>query len=106
MARYQKPSQSEWTEMATGHEIRQSVRTVAELGKAYAEARASEFVKTGDYARSFQVVESTNILKHPRAEARLENTSDHAAAVEWPHPGTKKSHPIMRMTLEYLRGLK
>jgi hypothetical protein len=106
MARYIKPTQREWTQLATGSEIRQGVRAVAEIGKTYAEARAAEFIKTGDYARSFQVVESTNILKHPRAEARLENTSDHAAAIEWPHPGTKKSHPIMRMTLEYLRGLK
>lgn len=102
MVQYQKPSQREWTQMATGKEIRKSLLEIGAKGLTFAEAQAAEFVRTGDYAKSFQLVESTNITAKPRAEVRLENTSDHAAAIEWPHPDSKKHHPVLRMTLEYL----
>lgn len=57
----------------------------AEVGRRYAESIAPR--DTGEYARSFQVRQETVRFRGRfagnRAGAVLENTSDHAAAVEW-----------------------
>lgn len=97
-----KPNDKGFQECALGPEIRKALREIAEKGKGYAEGISEDFRKTGDYADSFDIVEaSTDIRVNDRgirfrASARLENDSEHAAAVEFGNRGREAHHVLAR----------
>lgn len=93
-------------EMANGPEIRAALTLVAEAGKTFAEGLAQEFRRTGDYAGSFGVAQTTVLWRRgPRAAVRLEDLSDHAAAVEWGNAHDEHPHRVLGRTLDTLRSL-
>lgn len=65
-------------------EMERHLRLEAQKGKQYAEAIASGFIRTGDYASSFRVASSRSGAGRwaDRAAAYLYNDSDHAFLVE------------------------
>jgi hypothetical protein len=98
-----KPNQAGWRQIALSPAVRAVVETKAEAGKRFAEALSEDFRRTGEYADSFAVVPETLLWRRgPRAAARLENTSGHAAAVEW---SGDTPHRILGKTLAALEGL-
>lgn len=55
-----------------------------------------------EYAESFRVESSTRSgPKHDRAEARIVNDSDHAAAVEWINHGGER---VLGRTVDYIEN--
>ena len=98
-----------WREITNSPEMHAALAEVAEKAKAEAEGLAQDFRRTGDYAGSFAVVPLTVIWKGrysgPRAAVRLENTSDHAAAVEWGTKNERNNHRTLGRTLDSLKAL-
>ena len=75
-----------------------AVAKVASEGQRFAESISPR--RTGEYARSFRVVTSTaQIDGQKRSIARIENTSDHATAVEWGNGASR----VLHRTLEEIR---
>jgi hypothetical protein len=103
-----KPNWKGFEAMANGPEARAIVKAEAERAKAIAEGLAQDFRITGDYADSFEVQETTvgpaEGFKHRHAAARLANTSDHAAAVEWGNEHAHKAHRVLGRTLDAMSG--
>lgn len=95
--------------IANSPEIHAALAEVAEKAKVFAEGLAQDFRRTGDYAGSFAVVPVTVIWEGryggPRAAARLENTSDHAAAVEWGNKNDQHPHRTLGRTADALKSL-
>ncbi len=99
-------------QIAVGPEIRAALWQVAEKAKAIAQGIATESIRTGDYADSFELREETVTLpkdkyKRPRAAVILENTSPHAVFVEVGHrdDNTKQEipgHHVLSRTLDEL----
>lgn len=91
---------------AKGPEVLALVLAVGEEAKAAAVALAQPIRKTGNYESSFGVrPEMLTIARLRRHIAVVENTSPHAAAVEWGRygraPGTGQSaHHIFGRTLD------
>jgi len=110
LEKYTPPSTAEWRRLATNPQIRASLMRVGAEAMAHAKELASSHTKSGEYENSFQLVESTLFVNgHPRAAVRLENTSGHAAALEWGSWGNRKdprkhSRPalILTRTLRWL----
>lgn len=106
-----KPNNKGFQDCALGPEIRKSLLAIAENGKNYAESISQDFRQTGDYADSFQIVEaSVDIHANDRAikfraAARLENTSEHAAAVEFGNRG-REAHHVLARTGAWLESTK
>jgi hypothetical protein len=95
-----------WREITNSPEIHAALAEVAEKAKAFAEGLAQDFRETGEYADSFVVVPTTVLWRRgPRAAVRLENTSDHAAAVEWGKNGDQHPHRTLGRTLDALKSL-
>lgn len=89
--------------IAVGPELQAACLAVAEEGKGYAETLAQQFRDTGEYAESFHVAPMSLVIgRLPRAGARLENTSDHAAAVEWGNANVPNPHRVLGRTHDYL----
>lgn len=93
--------------LARSPEIRAAVVAEAERGKAIAEGLAAEFTRTGAYARSFNVrsddVEiTTDEGPSVRAAGILENTSDHALAVEFGNAHDHQPHFVLARTLDIM----
>lgn len=65
-------------------EMERHLRLEAQIGKQYAEAIASGFIRTGDYESKFRVASSRSGAGRwaDRAAAYLYNDSDHAFLVE------------------------
>jgi hypothetical protein len=107
MASSYKPNDKGFAEFALSPEMRKILAEVAEKGKEYAETISEPFRKTGDYASKFGIVEaSVKVTARDgaipwRAAAILENTSDHAAAVEVGNRG-HKAHHVLARTAEFL----
>lgn len=92
--------------IANSPELHAALAEVAEKGKVFAEALSQEFRRTGDYAGSFSIVPETVLWRRgPRAAVRLENTSDHAAAVEWGNQHDHRPHRTLGRTLDALKTL-
>jgi hypothetical protein len=100
-----------FAECAIGPEVKAAVMAIAEKAKAQAEALATEFAQTGNYANSFEVFEETvtdgDKYHHPRAAAILENTASYADVVEAGHldkiTGREISgHHVLQRTLDAL----
>jgi hypothetical protein len=93
--------------LAVGPEMTSLVLAVAEKGKLEAEAFAAEFIKSGDYEKSFVVRSKIAGTVKPgsakRATAILENTSGHAAAVEWGNAHNHKTHRVLGRVLDGLQ---
>lgn len=118
MARAYRPNSNGFRAIGVGPEMRKVLAAVAEKGKAHAEALAAQFSSTDDsdgeatsYAERFEVqdvtVEWSGRHPGPRAAARLVNTSEYAAAVEWGgygRPGSEPgpAHRVLGRTLEFL----
>jgi hypothetical protein len=66
-------------------EMERHLRREAQKGKQYAEAIASGFIRTGEYAASFRVASSKSGAGRwaDRAAAYLYNDSNHAVLVEF-----------------------
>jgi hypothetical protein len=95
---YQPPTPAEWRELATGPELTTAVTAIAEKGRAFAESIAPR--RTGDYAASFEVNQTTETFRgRTRVAAQLANTSDHALLVE-----LADGHRVMGRTLDFLNG--
>jgi hypothetical protein len=109
-----KPNDAAFKEMAVGPEIRAALKETAEKAKLIAEGLSASFVVTGDYEKSFEITETTLPAfgvdhPHPAAAARLTNTSDHAAAVEWGYQGSShaqssSAHRVLGKTLAALEA--
>lgn len=102
-----RPNQAGFRQIANSPEMRAALKAVAEDAKAYAESISQDFRDTGDYADSFEVTEETvdfteTRFSGPRAAARLTNTSDHAAAVEWGNEHSHRNHRVLGRTLDHL----
>lgn len=99
-----RPNWKGFEAMAVGPEARAIVKAEAERAKGIAEGLSQDFRITGEYADSFEVQETTvgpaEGFKHRHAAARLVNTSDHAAAVEFGNEHVQRPHRVLRRTLE------
>lgn len=101
-----RPNQQGWREIANSPQLHAALLEVAEKAKVYAEGLAEEFRRTGEYAESFHATSETVLWdRGPRAAARLANTSDHAAAVEWGNRGDEHPHRTLGRTLDALKAL-
>lgn len=99
-----KPNKSGFAEMARGAEIRAAVLAEAAKAQAVAESFAAEHVHSGEYGVSFQTRSETQVFAgHARAIGILENTSPHAAAVEWANAQDPTAYRILGRTLAALR---
>lgn len=105
---YQRSSAG-WRAISNSPELHAALAEVAEKAKTIAEGLAQDFRRSGDYASSFTVTPTTVLwegrFSGPRAAARLENTSDHAAAVEWGNRHSTESHRTLGRTLDALKVL-
>lgn len=102
-----KPSHAGFRAMAVSPEIEAAVLAIATKGLAEAVTLSAEFTKTGDYESSFNVRPTVSQLhtqfgSHAVATAVLENTSDHAAAVEWGNANDHKAHRVLGRVLDDL----
>lgn len=100
-----KPNSAGFKAMAVGPEIQAAVLAIAEQKKAAAEALSADFIVTGDYAASFNVRPGITTLRtgfgsHPVATGILENTSGHAASVEWGNAHDHKPHRVLGRVLD------
>ena len=87
-------------ELMTSPEMLAVMVAAAEAGKEFAERVSPR--RTGDYAGSFRI--ETDLRggpQHNRAEARLVNDSDHAAAVEWLNHGGER---VLGRTVDVIEG--
>lgn len=105
------PDNAGWAQIRNSPEILAACVAEAHRAQAIAEALSEPFTDTGDYASSFRVVPTTvvftgtGVSNGPRAAARLENTSGHAAAVEWKNSvNGRVPHRVLGRTLEQLGG--
>lgn len=108
MAATFKANSAGFREMAVSPEIAAAVLAIAEEGKAEAEGLSSDFIRTGDYIASFGVRPAITELRtgfgsHAVATAILENTSDHAAAVEWGNSHDHRAHRVLGRVLDGLQ---
>lgn len=102
-----KANSAGFKEMSIGPEIARVVEEIATKGLAIAEGLALEFTDSGDYLKSFNVgVEITDLHtgygSHPVVTGVLENTSGHAAAVEWGNKHDHRAHHVLGRTLDGL----
>jgi hypothetical protein len=102
-----KPNHAGFQAIAVGPEVAAVVTAIATKGLAIAEGLAADFIKTGDYAEGFEVRTEISELKtgfgsHPVVVGVLENTSGHAAAVEWGNKHDNKAHHVLGRTLDGL----
>jgi hypothetical protein len=93
--------------MAVGPELRAAVQAEAERAMVIAQGLAADFTDTGEYEASFEVHTETQTLRtgfgsHPVAAAILENTSDHAVALEWGNEHVPVPHRVPGRTLDGL----
>lgn len=107
MSRTFRPNSDEFERMAVGPEVRAAVTAEAARAGEIARSLADGFRVTGEYADSFHVSTETTELRthagtHRVAAGKLENTSDHAAAVEWGNSHDSKAHHVLSRTLEAL----
>lgn len=103
-----------WAALAVSPKVRAAMEAEATRAKEIAEALAADFVKTGDYASSFEVSTETVPLTtrfgvHEVAAGVLTNTSGHAAAVEYGYKGRSDSesssaHHVLGKTLAALES--
>jgi hypothetical protein len=108
--KYTPPNSAEWRALATNPELRASLHAVGDKAVAHMKELAAPHVESGDYIDSFQVVDSTTVINgHPRASVEVQNTSPHAASLEWGSHGNRgkasaKSQPalIFTRTLQWL----
>lgn len=104
-----KRSRAGFLQIANSPELHTALAEVAEKAKTAAEVLAQDFRKTGNYADNFEVVPLSVIwegrFSGPRAAVRLENTSDHAAAVEWGNKHDQHPHRVLGRTLDALKTL-
>ena len=101
------PDRAGFRAMAVSGEVRAAVLAEAEKAKVIAEGLSAPITKTGEYAGSFEVHTTTQPLntrfgEHEVAVGILENTSGHAAAVEWGSSHDRKPHRILGRTLDGL----
>jgi len=85
--------------LMNGPEMQQMLRGIAEKGVPYAESISPE--RTGEYRASFSVeVRSHGGVHGDRAEAKIVNSSPHAARVEW-----QDGYHVLNRTAEHLGSL-
>ena len=93
--------------LAVGPEIAAAVEAIATKGLAIAQGFAEDFAVTHGYADSFVVRTEDTTLKtgfgsHAVVAGILENTSGHAAAVEWGNTNDSRDHHVLGRTLDAL----
>jgi hypothetical protein len=109
-ASYRPPNAAEWRALATNPELRGALHAVGDKAVEHMKELAAPHTESGDYEKSFQVVDSTVIIGgHPRAAVQVQNTDPHAASLEWGSHGNRgkasaKSQPalIFTRTLQWL----
>lgn len=98
------PSDAGFKEMRNSPRVLGACLDAAKDGQRYGESIAPR--DTGAYAASFNVrptiVTTTGANPGPRVAAILENTSGHAAAVEWANSRTTRAHRVFARILAYL----
>lgn len=90
--------------LAESPEVAAAVKSKAEEAKSIAEGLSAEFAKTGEYESSFNVRSYENTHLSPRASSILENTSDHAQAVEWGNKRFPNPHRVLARTKDAMEG--
>lgn len=98
-----------WAKLAVSDDILAALEVVAQKGKGLAEAMAADFTVSGDYAASFNVRTDTVKLTtregtHDVVAAILENTSDHALAVEFGNAHDGAAHHVLGRVRATLTG--
>ncbi len=108
---YVEPNYKGIGEMIRDRSMWRGTEPVAKKMKLIAEALAPESKRkghTGEYKRSFEVVNGIRVTPHPRAFSRLQNTSPHALAVEYGTVATRKRgkqpHRTLRKAARALKG--
>lgn len=100
-----KPNRAGIRAYLNSPDVYEAVSSVARDVKHTAEALAP-VGETGDYKSSFQIDRAEVVIDGtPHATARVVNTSDHAAAVEWGYAGRsgapgKSAHRTLGRALE------
>lgn len=91
-----------WDAIALSPEVLAACMAEAERGKAFAVGIAP--VDTREYSESFDVDPDvvTYFRSGPRVAARLVNTAEHAAAVEFGNEHVKRPHRVLGRTAAYL----
>jgi site-specific DNA-adenine methylase len=92
--------------LATSSAMRAVVNAAAERVIEKAKVLAEDFRVTGDYIDSFQDPEEDVISygrpPYRRAVARVRNTSDHAASVEWGNEHSHHAHHVLERAVSEL----
>jgi hypothetical protein len=99
-----KSKSAGWAALAISPEVEAACVAVATKGLSIAGQLAATITVTGEYEDSFDVRTeitqlSTGFGSHPVVSAILENTSGHAAAVEWGNVDDHRAHHILLKTL-------
>jgi hypothetical protein len=102
-----QPNSSGIRDLMDSTELQAACVAEAERAQAIAEGLAAEITRTGEYERSFQVRPDRVVVVTRRGisirnGAVLENTSGHAAAVEWGNAHDHTPHHILNRTLDLL----
>lgn len=102
-----KMKSSGWAALAISPQVEAAVVAAATKGLPVAQALSADFTKTGDYLEGFNVRSAVTELRtgfgsHPVVVGILENTSGHAAAVEWGNSHDHKPHHVLGRTLDLL----
>lgn len=90
--------------LATSPEVAAAVMEKAKEAQGIAEGLSADFTKTGDYEASFHTRLEDNPHLSQRASAILENTSDHAQAVEWGNEHFPNPHHVLKRTKDAMEG--
>jgi hypothetical protein len=103
------PNDAGFQALAVGDEIRAACLAEAERAQVIAQGLAADFTVTGEYESSFDTRSDTVPLAtgygtHAVAAGILENTADHAAAVEWGNAHDHQPHRVFGRTLEAMGG--
>lgn len=90
------PNRSGFAQLMIGPEVRAAITEAAKAAESRAVALTTPITETGQYARSFAVVQDGTVVLFgsPRASVLLINTAPYAAVVEWGHRG-HKGHRIL-----------
>lgn len=101
-----KSNSAGWKALAIGPEVAAVVSAEAARALPIAEGLAAPFTERGEYASSFDVrteigtYTSKEWGAHPVVVGILENTSPHAAAVEYGNEDDHRAHHVLSHTMD------
>lgn len=103
-----KPNHSDVRKFLNSQQVANPLMAMGQ--RVASSARSGSPVETGEYAASWKVSRShVTVGGEERVSSKVENTSDHAAAVEWGYGGSKRAEGksarrVLGRALEQFRG--